>query len=140
MLAIPRPRGLGDLVLYGRGHYVLTRGDEVWAGATMEHAGFSAETTEEGVNTIRAAADKLCAPIHAAPVIRTWAGLRPGTPDGLPIIGPEPRAKGLWYASGHGRNGVLLAGVTGVILAQMMAGEATMESIAAFRPERFWNW
>ena len=71
---------------------------------------------------------------------RTWVGLRPGTPDGLPIIGREPRCEGLWYATGHGRNGVLLAGITGIVLAQMMAGEATLESVAAFRPERFWDW
>jgi glycine oxidase len=140
MLAVTRPAGLGDVVLYGRGHYLLTRGQEVWAGATMEHAGFAAETTEEGISRIRAAADQLCAPIHGVPIARTWAGLRPGTPDGLPVIGPEPRAKGLWYAAGHGRNGVLLAGITGVVLAQMMAGEATLESVHAFRPERFWNW
>ena len=140
MLAVPRPRGMQDVILYGRGHYLLTRGAEVWAGATMEHAGFDAETTEEGIERIRNTADQLCPLIHGSPVARTWAGLRPGTPDGLPILGPEPRAEGLWYAAGHGRNGVLLAGVTGVVLAQMMAGEATMESIQAFRPERFWNW
>lgn len=140
MLAVTRPKGMADLVLYGRGHYLLTRGAELWAGATMEHAGFAAETTEEGIGRIRNAADQLCPPIHGSPLSRTWAGLRPGTPDGLPIIGPEPRAQGLWYATGHGRNGVLLAGVTGVVLAQMMASEATLESARAFRPERFWNW
>jgi glycine oxidase len=140
MLAVSRPRNLPDVILYGHGHYLLTRGDEVVAGATVEHAGFSAHTTEDGVERIRHAADQLCPPIHGVSLTRAWAGLRPGTPDGLPIIGPEPRARGLWYATGHGRNGVLLAGVTGVILAQMMAGEATMESAHAFRPERFWNW
>lgn len=139
MVAVPRPRTLGDVVVYGRGHYLLTRGDEVLAGSTMEHAGFSAETTPEGTARIRAAADRLCPPIAGLPTSRSWAGLRPGTPDGLPILGPEPRARGLWYATGHGRNGVLLAGITGAILAQMMAGEATLDAVAAFRPERFWD-
>jgi glycine oxidase len=140
MLAIQRPRSLPDVVLYGYGHYLLTRGDEVLAGATMEHVGFSAETTEEGIEHIRQAADRLCPPVIGTQVARSWAGLRPGTPDGLPILGPEPRAKGLWYATGHGRNGVLLAGISGVILQQMMAGEATLESVKAFRPDRFWSW
>jgi glycine oxidase len=83
-----------DVILYGRGHYLLTRGEEVWAGATMEHAGFDAPTTEEGIERIRNTADQLCPLIHGSPVARTWAGLRPGTPDGLPILGPEPRAEG----------------------------------------------
>ena len=45
------------------------------------------------------------------------------TPDGLPIIGAEPRLQGLWYATGHGRNGILLAGITGVIIRHLLSGE-----------------
>ena len=72
---------------------------------------------------------------------RTWAGLRPGTPDGYPIIGPEPRTEGLWYATGHGREGILLSVVTGRIIAQLMTGETPMvEDLHAVRPERFWSW
>ena len=62
------------------------------------------------------------------------------TPDGLPIIGKEPRVEGLWYATGHGRNGILLAGITGVILAQLLKGEASVEDLTAFRPQRFFEW
>jgi len=140
MVAMTRPRHLPDVALYGYGHYLLTRGEEVLAGATVEHVGFSPETTEEGTESIRQAADRLCPPLIGSLVQRSWAGLRPGTPDGLPILGPEPKARGLWYATGHGRNGVLRAGMSGVVLLQMMAGEATLESVHAFRPERFWNW
>lgn len=140
MLAFTRPRSLPDVALYGHGHYLLTRGDEVLAGATVEHVGFRVDTTEEGTERVRRAADRLCPPIIGTPVGRAWSGLRPGTPDGLPILGPEPRADGLWYATGHGRNGVLLAGISGVVLLQMMAGEATLESVRAFRPERYWDW
>lgn len=140
MLAVPRPPTVGDVIVYGAGHYLLTRGQEVLVGATMEHAGFTAATTPEALARIREAADRLCPPLRGAAPTRSWAGLRPGTPDGLPILGPEPRLPGLWYATGHGRNGVLLAGITGVLLARMMAGESTMESARAFRAERFWNW
>jgi D-amino-acid dehydrogenase len=66
--------------------------------------------------------------------------LRPGTPDGLPIIGKEPRARGLWYATGHGRNGILLAGITGVMIARLISGENEIEHLEAVRPERFWDW
>ncbi|HEV8196756.1 MAG TPA: FAD-dependent oxidoreductase, partial [Gemmatimonadales bacterium] len=71
---------------------------------------------------------------------RAWAGLRPGTPDGLPIVGGEPSLKGLWYATGHGRNGILLAGITGTIMNHLLSGETSVEEIDALRPDRFWNW
>jgi glycine oxidase len=142
MVAFPRPAELQeDIIVYGgRGLYLLTRDHELIAGSTMEHAAFASHTTPEGVTRIREGAEELCPFVRGTAPVRTWAGLRPGTPDGLPIIGPEPRMQGLWYATGHGRNGVLLAGVTAVVLLQMMKQEATLDSIAAFRPERFWNW
>ena len=139
MLAMPRPRSLDDLIVFGRGHYVLTRGEEVVAGSTMEHVGFTLGVTDEGLDEIRTAVATLCPTLATAEASRTWSGLRPVTPDGLPIIGREPRVEGLWYATGHGRQGVLLAGITGVVLAQMIAGEATLEHVQAFRPERFWS-
>ena len=140
MVAFERPGQMADAILYSGGRYLLTRENEVIVGSTMEHAGFTAENSPESIAKITASAVDLCRLLAGAAPSRTWVGLRPGTPDGLPIIGPEPRCAGLWYATGHGRNGVLLAGITGIVLAQMMAGEATLESVAAFRPERFWDW
>lgn len=139
MIAMPRPRSLEEFTVYGRGAYLLTRGEEVIAGSTMEHAGFVPDVTDEGVRGIKSAADGVCPVLAETGIARSWAGLRPGTPDGLPIIGPEPRVDGLWYATGHGRNGVLLAGITAVMLLQLLAGEATLEPATPFRPERFWE-
>jgi glycine/D-amino acid oxidase-like deaminating enzyme len=62
------------------------------------------------------------------------------TPDGLPIIGGEPRLRGLWYATGHGRNGILLAGITGLLVKQLIADEPTAEDLTSFSPTRFWAW
>ena len=62
------------------------------------------------------------------------------TPDGLPILGREPRMAGLWYAAGHGRNGILLAAITAVVLHRLLDGENDIEHLAALRPERFWSW
>ena len=62
------------------------------------------------------------------------------TPDGLPIVGPAPDVAGLWYATGHGRNGVLLAGITALLLQQMLRGDAVHEHVLAMSPSRLWKW
>lgn len=127
-------------IVFGHGGYLLHRGAEGIAGSTMEHAGFSAEVTEAGVAAIRARAELLMPALVGARVIRAWAGLRPGTPDGLPIIGREPTLDGFWYATGHGRSGILLAGITGTIIEHMLSGETTVEEVDELRPDRFWAW
>ncbi len=140
MLALPWPTGIDRAIVYSRDCYLLARGDEAVAGSTMEYAGFDPTTTSAGLGRILTAATALCPPLAALDVRRTWAGLRPMTPDGLPILGPEPSLRGLWYATGHGRNGVLLAAITGVVLRMMMTGQRPTENLSALRPERFWNW
>jgi glycine oxidase len=140
MAAFAWPAGARRAIVYGRGGYLLARGSEAIAGATMEYAGFDSKVTPEGVARVAAAAAALCPALAGTRPRRTWAGLRPVTPDGLPIIGPEPRMPGLWYATGHGRNGILLAGLTGLLLRQLLAGETPDEDLAPFAPERFWRW
>ena len=140
MLALPWPKAVSRAILYSRDCYVLPRGDEAIAGSTMEYAGFDATTTSAGLTRILGAAAGLCPPLAALDLRRTWAGLRPITPDGLPLLGAEPRLKGLWYATGHGRNGILLAAITGVLLRRMMEGQQPTEDLSALKPERFWSW
>ncbi len=140
MAALPWPEGAHHAIVYGHGCYVMARGHEAIVGSTMEYAGFRPEVTAEGLARIFSGVTALCPKLTRASVTRSWAGLRPVTPDGLPIIGAEPRLHGLWYATGHGRNGILLAGITGVILRQLLAGEPTDEAIDAFAPTRFWSW
>jgi glycine/D-amino acid oxidase-like deaminating enzyme len=106
-------------------------------GSTMEEAGFRAEVTTSGVAQIFKATMSLCPGLLRAKVRRTWAGLRPMTPDGLPILGAEPDLEGLWYATGHGRNGILLAGISGVLLRQLMDGVQPKHDLLAFSVERF---
>ena len=140
MAALPWPEGARRGIVYGYGCYLLARGDEAIAGSTMEYVGFRPEVTAAGLARLFAGVTALCPTLTRASVTRTWAGLRPVTPDGLPIIGAEPRLPGLWYATGHGRNGILLAGITGVVLRQLLDGEPTVEDIDAFSPSRFWSW
>jgi len=140
MVAFARPGKMADAIVYSGPTYLLTRDNEVLAGSTMEHAGFAAETSPAAVAEVAGEAKRTCRLLAGSEPSRAWAGLRPGTPDGLPILGREPRCEGLWYATGHGRHGVLLAGITGVVLTHMMSGEATLESATTFGPERFWSW
>jgi glycine oxidase len=140
MAAFPWPSKARRAIVYGRGGYLLARGNEAIAGSTMEYAGFDRHVTPSGLAKVFASAAALCPALSGAEARRTWAGLRPMTPDGLPIIGAEPRLQGLWYATGHGRNGVLLAGLTGLLLRQLLDGETPDEDLEPFAPDRFWRW
>jgi len=140
MVAFPWPKGVEPGIVFGRGGYLLARGAEALCGSTQEHAGFSHDTTPEGLLCLTERAAALCPSLAGVARARAWAGLRPGTPDGLPIIGREPSVEGLWYATGHGRSGILLAGVSARILSRQIAGEVLLDEAEAVRPERFWNW
>ncbi|HET7024280.1 MAG TPA: glycine oxidase ThiO [Gemmatimonadales bacterium] len=141
MAALPWPEGIEPAIVHGGNGYVVARGGEAIIGSTMEFAGFDPSTTSAGLARIFAAASALCPSLTGLSVTRTWAGLRPMTPDGRPIIGAEPRARGLWYATGHGRNGILLAAMTGAVVASLIGEQSiTVEGLAAVSPERFWRW
>ena len=140
MAALPWPADARRAIIYGHGCYVVARGEEAIVGSTMEFAGYRAEVTSAGLARVFNAVTALWPGVDRAEVRRTWAGLRPVTADGLPIIGPEPRLAGLWYASGHGRNGILLAGLTGRLVRQLIAGEPLVQDLSRCGPERFWSW
>jgi glycine oxidase len=137
MAAVPWPAGIGRAIVYHKDCYLLARGKEAVLGSTMEFVGFQPEVTPDGIARIFAATVALCPGLVRGKLRRTWAGLRPVTPDGLPIIGAEPRLPGLWYATGHGRNGILLAGLTGVLIRQLIGGERVGVDLGALNPERF---
>ncbi len=140
MASLAWPRGYGPAIVVGGGGYVVARDTEAIIGSTMEHAGFAAEVTPAGLASLFTAASTLVPALAQGDVLRTWAGLRPVTPDGMPIIGREPRLEGLWYATGHGRNGILLAAITGQLIARLLNREPDVELARAVRPERFWHW
>ena len=137
LVAMDWPAGEPPAIVYGGSGYVVARGGEAIAGATMERAGFDATTTELGVASIRQTAQRIYPALKGAPVKRAWAGLRPVTPDGRPIIGHDPMIENLWYATGHGRNGILLAGITGDVLAQLFFEEEVEYDTSLVDPSRF---
>lgn len=128
--------------------YLVPRGrGEIVVGATLEQVGFDRRVDPEIVESLLTHAAALWPPIASARVAESWAGLRPGTDDGLPVIGNAGgNARGnaggsagqshCWVATGHFRNGILLAPATGLVVRQLLQGVPTAVSLAAFRPGR----
>jgi glycine oxidase len=128
MAAAPWPSGTPPAILYADHGYVLARGDEALMGSTMEHVGFDGRVTDAGIAQIVSGAARLLPALGSTRPTRTWAGLRPVTPDGRPIVGADPETRGLWFATGHGRNGILLAALTGEIIGDLLAhGECDVD-------------
>ncbi|HEY3133150.1 MAG TPA: FAD-dependent oxidoreductase [Gemmatimonadaceae bacterium] len=123
-------------VSYGPRGYIVPRGAVTIGGSTMEDVGFDSRTTETGVKKVRAAAEEIC-PVLASSYTKAWAGLRPVTPDLLPIIGPDPKHSSLIYACGHSRNGVLMAPLTGDLIADLVTESPLSHDLSQFRPDRF---
>jgi len=98
--------------------YMVPRFDgRILVGATMEEAGYDKAVRPETIKDLLNQAAQLVPKIRNAPVIETWAGLRPATPNGLPLIGPTS-LPGYYLATGHFRNGILLAPITAQLLAE----------------------
>ena len=123
-------------VAYGPRGYIVPRGGVTIGGSTMEDVGFDATTTDAGVKKVRAAAEEIC-PALATSKAEAWAGLRPVTPDLLPIIGPDPNHPSLLYGCGHSRNGVLMAPLTGDLIADLVTESPLSHDLSQFRPDRF---
>jgi glycine oxidase len=137
MAALPWPADIPRAIVYHKDCYLLARAGEAIIGSTMEDVGFHPEVTSAGLARIFTATMALCPGLVRAKVRRSWAGLRPMTPDGLPIIGGDPLVEGLWYATGHGRNGILLAGITGVLLRQLLDHQPPCVALQPFDVTRF---
>jgi glycine oxidase len=106
-------------------------------GATMEDAGFEERTTVAGVRDLLDAACELVPRAWTSGFLGARAGLRPATPDGLPIIGASRVLPNLMYATGHFRNGILLAPLTARIVADAMLDNTMDRAMPGLRPERF---
>jgi len=116
--------------------YLVPRGGGlIVIGATVERVGFDRRVDSLAVERLHALAAELWPPIAAGRVVESWAGLRPGTSDGLPVIGDAGRPN-CWVATGHFRNGILLAPATGMVVRRLLQGSSPAVSLAAFAPGR----
>jgi glycine oxidase len=140
MLSIQGPRHALTRVLFGPGTYIVPRQDGLLVvGATSEpEAGFSEGLTPSGQKQLQEGLVKLLPEASSWPPMERWWGFRPCTADAAPLLGTSP-IQGLWLASGHYRNGVLLAAVTVELLVGAMLGQNNDDDvlIAAFGWNRF---
>jgi glycine oxidase len=117
--------------------YLVPRAGMLIVGATNEESGFESTTTPRALATLRATAMRAVPVLGHAPLAEHWAGLRPITPDGLPILGADPAVPALCYACGYSRNGILFAPWAAERLAAVLAGGPSAPALAAFGVERF---
>src|SRR3954469_1422766 len=136
MIALAPPPGvaLPGPVLWGAGVYMVPRGPHLLVGATVEEAGFDTKPTREGRDYLRARAARLIPASKDWTLADHWAGLRPRSPDGLPLLGPA-KTEGLWLAGGQYRNGILFAPAIAQTMCDQLLDRAA--PIAAFDPRRF---
>ncbi|MFO7707109.1 MAG: FAD-binding oxidoreductase, partial [Desulfobacterales bacterium] len=109
----------------------------VLIGSTREFVGFDRRTTFEGIRTIASRIAPVIPALRRVPVIRTFAGLRPYTPDGLPILGTVAGIGGFFMAAGHEGDGIALSAITGELIAELVGTGRTQFPLDAFRLERF---
>lgn len=129
--------GLRHIVYSGKNYLVPKPDGTVIIGATQEESGFDARVTLGGIAYLAAAAEKMVPGLAGASVVRTSAGLRPGSADGWPLLGPLPDYPEVIVASGHFRNGILLSGITGQVISDLIARDTAEIDLTPFRPDRF---
>jgi glycine oxidase len=144
ILCFRRPDPLAPFVrhvIYGARGYLVPRSDgRLLAGSTSERAVYDCRVTEEGQLAVRAHAEELAPNVASLTVSESWAGLRPRAADGRPVLGESADVRGLFYAAGFYRNGILLTPAVGEIVADLVTGRATRLSaraLEAFSPARF---
>ena len=117
--------------------YIVPRSSgKILIGATVEDVGFDKSVSSPTIEDLRNTAAKYLPELASAPITESWAGLRPGTPDDLPILG-QTDTPNVFIASGHFRNGILLAPITATMMADLLVNGMTSYNLSAFSPSRF---
>ena len=132
-----KPQLTRHVIYSPRGYLVPRQDGRLIAGSTTERVGYLKMVTAGGVKSILMNASEISPAIERLPLVTSWAGLRPRAPDGLPLLGPCDEIEGLIYATGHYRNGILLAPLTGELIAETVVDGRISGELATFSPNRF---
>jgi glycine oxidase len=131
-----KPQLTHHIICSPRGYIVPRKDGRLLAGSTSERAGFAKQVTAGGISSILQHAHAISPAISSLPIVDTWAGLRPRSSDGLPVLGPCDEIDGLFYATGHYRNGILLAPLTGELISEAIVEGAASPLLVPFSPGR----
>jgi glycine oxidase len=138
MLAVSNTPPLLTHAIHGPQGYLTPRpSGELLIGATVEHVGFRRAVTPDGFAHLLRGALAMVPELGRRPITRSWCGFRPWAPDGLPVLGPWPGLEGLYVATGHYRNGILLAPATARLVTQCILAGETPALLKPFLPDRF---
>lgn len=138
MVAVEMTAKAVNHVIYSRRGYLIPRlGAFLIAGSTTENVGFDKRATAGGVWSIVERASEILPCFGNLAITEIWAGLRPGSPDGLPILGVDPQISGLIYATGHYRNGILLTPITAQAISELVLKGESKPRLAPFSVARF---
>jgi glycine oxidase len=126
----------GKILLHGKRYLVPRPDGRVLIGSTEEDVGFDKRTTARAIGDLLAFALGLVPGLADAPLERCWAGLRPGSPDGLPFLGPVPGLANLLVAAGHFRSGIQWSPITGLLIKELVLGQPPTIALEPFRLDR----
>jgi len=126
------PHLMQHIIKHDDAYFVPRSDGRILVGASMEFVGFERGTTDGVIEKLLTAMQKITPGIAHLPIEQQWMGFRPGTPDGMPFLGAVPEKKGLWVASGHYRNGVVLAPITAEWMSSSILGEPSHMDYSEF--------
>ncbi|MPZ14142.1 MAG: glycine oxidase ThiO [Chloroflexi bacterium] len=128
-------------IIYAGDAYLFPRVDgSIVIGATVEHVGYDKSVTARGLSWLLGSIPSICPALAEAPFERAWAGLRPETPDALPIVGPARGWANVTIAAGHFRNGIMLAPITAALISRLILEGVADPRLAPLSPDRFASW
>ncbi|GIM44799.1 glycine oxidase ThiO [Collibacillus ludicampi] len=131
---------VSEYTIYTHGTYIIPKANgQTYIGATAEKAGFDSRPTLQNIERLTTSATRLMPALSRSFFAGTITGFRPASHDGLPYIGRLPQYEGLYAATGHWRNGILLSAITGQSMAELLLNRATSISLAPFSPERLFH-
>ncbi len=138
MILFDAPAGFIRRIDLYQGHYIIPRKDgRTLVGSTLEYVGFDKSTTTDALRALRDIAVEMVPPFADLAIAHQWSGLRPGSPDGVPCIGPHPAIEHLYINTGHFRNGVVMGPASARLLADQLLGRVPILSPSPYLPEQF---
>ena len=137
MLIFKTRSDLLPTMVMNQGKYLIPRKDgHILIGSTLEYVGFQKVTTQEAFDELKFAAFDMLPELAKYPIEKHWAGLRPGSPEGIPYIGPHPQVAGLFVNTGHFRNGVVLGLASARLLADLVSAHTPVLDLDPYKLDR----